>query len=92
MGLIKPPITQEQNSALTDSKNILKWSSTALFIAAGLLLALNIPDTSKYGFLLFLTGHVVLLHAFIKAKDTPMITQNAFFLIIDLIGIYKWFF
>jgi len=67
-----------------------KWLATALFLSAGTLLSLNI-EISRFGFLLFFTGHVLLTCVFIKDKDWAMITQNAFFILIDLLGIYRWF-
>jgi hypothetical protein len=69
---------------------VLKWLSTTLFLCAGLILALNLPF-SKVGFILFFIGHIVLLGVFVRARDWPMITQNGFFILIDLIGIYRWF-
>ena len=69
----------------------MKWIATILFLTAGTLLSLNI-EISRIGFLFFLTGHVLLTYYFLKLKDYAMITQNAFFLIIDAIGIYRWFF
>jgi len=68
----------------------LKWISTTLFLSAGLILSLNLPF-SKVGFILFLIGHITLLGVFLRHKDWPMIVQNGFFIIIDLIGIYRWF-
>lgn len=68
----------------------MKWLATALFLSAGTLLSLNI-EISRFGFLLFLTGHVLLTYYFVKFKDYAMVTQNAFFIIIDMIGIYRWF-
>ena len=69
----------------------MKWFATILFLCAGTLLAFNV-DASKYGFLLFFVGHVTLGYYFLKEKDWPMVTQNVFFLIIDSIGITRWFF
>lgn len=71
--------------------NITKWLSTFLFLSAGTLLSLNI-EISRFGFPLFLTGHIILTYFFLKKKDWPMLTQNGFFLLIDCIGIYRWFF
>jgi len=69
----------------------MKWLATFLFLSAGTLLSLNI-EISRFGFLLFLTGHVLLSYYFVKHKDWAMATQNGFFLFIDAIGIYRWFF
>jgi hypothetical protein len=70
--------------------NYAKWLATALFLSAGTLLSLNI-EISRFGFLLFLSGHVLLTWFFFREKDWAMITQNAFFILIDLLGIYRWF-
>ena len=68
----------------------MKWLATALFLSAGTLLSLNI-EISRFGFLLFLSGHLILTWYFLKEKDWAMITQNAFFILIDALGIYRWF-
>ena len=68
----------------------MKWLATALFLSAGTLLSLS-GEISRFGFLLFLTGHVLLTLYFLQHKDWAMITQNAFFILIDMLGIYRWF-
>jgi len=68
----------------------VKWLATALFLSAGTLLSLNI-EISRFGFLLFLSGHILLTWFFLRDRDWAMITQNAFFILIDLLGIYRWF-
>jgi len=70
---------------------MLKWIATILFICAGLMLALNI-ESSRFGFLMFFTGHIILLACFARERDWAMVTQNGFFIGIDIIGIYRWFF
>lgn len=69
----------------------LKWIATAMFLTAGTLLSLNIA-ISKIGFILFFTGHIILFFLFLRLKDNPMIVQNGFFILIDAIGIYRWWF
>ena len=69
----------------------MKWLATFLFLTAGTMLSLNI-EISRFGFLFFFAGHVLLSYYFAKHRDYAMLTQNAFFLIIDSIGIYRWFF
>jgi len=56
----------------------MKWLATILFLTAGTLLSLNI-EISRFGFLLFFTGHVLLSFYFVKHKDWAMATQNGFF-------------
>lgn len=70
---------------------ITKWIGTFCFLFAALLLSSNI-GISPYGFFLFLFGHVLLSYYFwYRVKDYPMFTQNSFFILIDLWGIYRWF-
>jgi len=70
---------------------IYKWIGTVSFLLAALLLSSNIEE-SRYGFLVFLYGHIVLSFYFwFKNKDLPMFTQNFFFIGVDLWGIYRWF-
>lgn len=68
----------------------MKWIATILFLTAGTLLSLNI-EISRFGFFCFITGHTLLTYYFMKNKDYAMLTQNVFFLMIDAIGIYRWF-
>ena len=71
---------------------LIKWLGTLSFLSAALLLSSNI-ELSKYGFLVFLFGHVLLSYYFwFKNKDYPLFTQNFFFIGIDVFGIYRWFF
>ena len=73
------------------SKNYenLKWFATFMFVLAGILISFNIPE-SKWAFPLFAIGHTMVLFVFLRLKDKPMIFQNAFFLSIDIFGIYQW--
>jgi len=69
---------------------IIKWIGTSFFLTAGTLASLNIPET-KWAFVLFLSGHVVLGVYFAWKRDTPMLVQNLFFIPIDILGIVRWF-
>lgn len=68
----------------------LKWFGTFCFIAAATLLSSNI-DISKYGFIIFLIGHITFIYVFHTQKDKAMLFQNSFFILLDLLGIYRWF-
>jgi hypothetical protein len=72
------------------SSQTIKWVGTVCFILAALLLSSNI-EISRYGFFLFLVGHIVLSYIFFIHKDKPMFVQNFAFLFVDLWGIYRWF-
>jgi hypothetical protein len=69
---------------------ISKWIATILFLFSGAIIASNIA-ISRWGFLTFLIGHIILVVVFGKKKDTPMLLQNLFFIGIDFVGIYRWF-
>ena len=70
--------------------NYAKWFGTVMFLSAALLLSSNI-EISRYGFFLFLAGHVVLSYLFWKEDDKPLFVQNFFFIFVDAWGIYRWF-
>lgn len=67
----------------------VKWLATFMFVCAGTLISLNLPE-SKYAFPLFATGHLIAIYVFVTLRDKPLIVQNIFFLCIDVIGIYQW--
>lgn len=68
----------------------LNWLGTACFIIAGLCFALRIDPYEKYAFIFFLFGHsLCLINA--KKKDIhSLIVRYYFFVVIDCIGIYRW--
>ena len=66
-----------------------KWLATLMFVCAGTLISLNLPE-SKYAFPLFASGHLIAIYVFVTLRDKPLIVQNIFFLCIDVIGIYQW--
>jgi hypothetical protein len=68
---------------------IHKWVGTVLFFLAGVLLSSNI-EISKWGFFLFLTGHLIYIYVFYTVRDYPMLVNNCMFACIDLWGIYRW--
>jgi hypothetical protein len=68
---------------------ILKWLSTLFLVSGAILVALNIPE-SKWGFIAFLKGHIILVYCFAKERDFPLLVQNVFFLVIDIVGIFYW--
>jgi hypothetical protein len=71
--------------------SICKWTGTLLFLTAALLLSSNI-EMSKYGYIIFLFGHLILSYFFwFRVRDTAMFTHNFFFILIDCWGIYRWF-
>lgn len=70
---------------------VMKWVSTISFLSAAVLLSSNIPE-SRYGFFIFLLGHIVGLVVFYRVREWSLIVQNGVFIAIDCWGIYRWFF
>ena len=66
-----------------------KWIGTAAGIAGAIMVALNM-DVSGYGFLLFLASSLLWCAAGVAQRDDSLILLQATFVIINLIGIYRW--
>ena len=58
-------------------------------VLGSILLALNI-EYSKYGFLLFLVGSVFGLITSLIIKRSSFVMMNAYFTVVNLIGVYRW--
>ncbi len=68
------------------------WLGTITGIAGGILIAINSPEYSKFGFIFFLISAISWLIQGWKSQDLPLVLLNCVFIVIDIIGIYKWFF
>ena len=69
----------------------IKWIATALFIFGGTTVALKMPWI-KYAFPSFVLAHAILLYDFIKThKNKPLIVQNIYFFIVNIIATIIWF-
>lgn len=68
-----------------------KWWAILILVAGGLLLAgrVSVPMSLSYTLLFF--GHAGMLHSFWEKKDNPMVLVNLVWLIIDAVGMYRWF-
>lgn len=66
------------------------WLGTITGIAGGILLALNIANYSKFGFIFFLVSASSWLIQGYKNKDFPLVLLNCVFVIVDILGIYNW--
>ena len=66
-----------------------KWIGTLAGIAGAILVALNL-DVSGYGFLLFLASSLLWCAAGIAQRDDSLILLQATFVVINIIGIYRW--
>ena len=75
-----------RNSALL---TFLKWLGTALAIVGALAIALNIPY-SGWGFVACLVSSVRWSIAGLMMKEPSLMVLQGTFVIINLLGIYRW--
>jgi hypothetical protein len=69
----------------------LKLSSSACAVAGGVMLAANLPDVSKYGFIFLALSSSQMLVASLRTNDqTMMIYSGSLFFFVDCLGIYRW--
>ncbi len=68
---------------------MIRWVGTIAGICGGVLIALNIA-ISKYAFLIFLVSSISWLIQGYKNKDNALVLLNIVFIVIDLIGVYRW--
>jgi len=69
----------------------LKWFATAVSFIGAMNIALNTPY-SKYAFMIFLISSTTYMYAGYKDKDWPLVFLNVGFFIVDIVGIWRWFF
>nr|CRH04937.1 conserved protein of unknown function [Candidatus Magnetococcus massalia] len=70
--------------------DLYKWVGTITGISAALLMALNIP-ISRYAFFLYLTSSISWGIASIQMRDKPLLYLQIAFLLVNVVGIYRWF-
>jgi len=69
----------------------IKWFATMFFIFGGTTVAFKLPWI-KYAFPCFVMAHCILLYDFHRThKNKPLMFQNLYFLVINLIATYIWF-
>jgi hypothetical protein len=71
-------------------KNWQEWASVILLLTGATLLALNISST-KWAFPILGTARIWLSVLMYKRKDWPLFIMNFFYVIVDIIGIIRWF-
>lgn len=84
-----------QNLPKTEDKvaKTLQLSSSACAVLGGVLLAANLPQISKYGFIFLALSSSQMLIASLRKKDTNMIIYSgSLFCFVDCLGIYRWIF
>jgi len=69
-----------------------KWFATLLGIAGGIMISVNIIDITRYGFIPFLFSSVIWIVVALKMREMSLVALNFTFMIINIIGIYRWIF
>jgi hypothetical protein len=71
----------------------LQLTSSACAIAGGVMLAANLTNVSKYGFIFLALSSSQMLISSLLVKDIRMIIYSgSLFLFVDCLGIYRWIF
>ena len=68
-----------------------KWWAILILIVGGVMLAGKLPVPYSLAYLLLLFGHLGMLHTFYDKRDIPMVVVNAVWVVIDSVGMYRWF-
>ena len=69
----------------------LKWLASLTAFIGAMTIALN-TEYSKYAFFIFIISSTIWMIAGYKVKDWPLVFTNIGFFIVDIVGIWKWFF
>ena len=67
----------------------LKWTGTLTGVTGALILALNLPF-SGWGWVLFATSALTWTIAGIAMRELSLVLLQGGFLVVDLLGIYRW--
>ncbi|WP_162915280.1 hypothetical protein [Desertibaculum subflavum] len=68
----------------------LRWSATAAAIVAAILVASN-TEATKWGFVIFSVASVLWIGAGLADRIYSLATLNAVLLVVNLVGIWRWF-
>ncbi len=68
---------------------ILKWFGTVTGVVGASILALNIP-ISGWGWVLFALSALAWTIAGLAQRDTSLVVLQGAFLVVDLIGVWRW--
>lgn len=75
----------------TKKFTILKWIASLIGFIGAMTIALNIPE-SKYAFVIFSFSSALWIYAGYIMREYSIVFLNTGFFIVDMIGIYRWFF
>ena len=69
---------------------IIKWLSVVITIMAALTISLRVIDV-VFSYYIFLIGHISMTYVLFKFKDWSLFFMNMVWVIIDIVGIIKWY-
>lgn len=72
-----------------NTSSILEWSGSILAVSAAILLALNI-NISPWAYVGYLFSSLLLTAWGVRKKAYGIAWQNSVFIVINLLGIYRW--
>lgn len=73
-----------------DKLKIIKWLSVVITIIAALTISLRVIDV-LFSYYIFLIGHLIMSYVLFKFKDWSLFFMNMVWVIIDIVGIIKWY-
>ncbi len=73
-----------------DKLKIIKWLSVVITIIAALTISLRVIDV-LFSYYIFLIGHLIMTYVLFKFKDWSLFFMNMVWVIIDIVGIIKWY-
>jgi hypothetical protein len=68
-----------------------KWWAVLILIVGGIMLAGRLPVPMALPYVFFFFGHGGMFHSFFKKRDYPMVIVNGTWMLIDIIGMIRWF-
>jgi hypothetical protein len=68
----------------------VKWFASFLSFIGAMLIALNIEET-KYAFFIFACSSVIWIYIANSMKEYSLIFLHIGFLMVDVVGLYRWF-
>lgn len=69
---------------------LLRWSASGAAIVAAILVASN-TEATKWGFVIFAVASVLWVAAGLADRIYSLATLNAVLLVVNLVGIWRWF-
>ena len=68
-----------------------KWWAISILVIGGIMLAAKLPIPFFIAYILLFFGHAGMFHSFWDKRDVPMMVVNLVWMIIDFVGMIRWF-